>query len=55
MSVPTTDKHMATVARMRRLAAELRWANAIYLHDLNHGAWSPTDADREANHLEVNP
>ena len=53
MSAP--NKHAEMVARMRRLAAELRWANAIYLHDLTHAAWSPTDADREATHLEVTP
>ena len=47
--------HPEIVARLRNLAAELEWANDLYLYHREFGMWNPHNARYEADYLEANP
>ena len=43
------------VARLRALAAELRWANDLYMYATEYGMWNPANAEYEATYLSEHP
>jgi hypothetical protein len=47
------NKHAEMVARLRKLAEELRWANGLYEYATEFGMWNPANAEYEANYLET--
>lgn len=49
-----SDPHKEMVARLRRLANEIDWANRLYDHGRNF-AWNSQEARYEADYLEQNP
>ena len=46
------NPHAEMVARMRRIADELTWANRLYDYDPASGQWSPKSLRYEADYLE---
>jgi hypothetical protein len=53
--VDAAAKHAAMVARIRAIAVELEWVNALYDYDITRGQWSPHSLRYEADYLERNP
>jgi hypothetical protein len=49
------NKHAEMVARLRRIADELTWANLLYDYDPASGQWSPRSLRYEAEYLERHP